>query len=65
MLKYDTSLSRFAYSGTNAVNTIYTRTVKITGSLLNESKLTVTVSWSDIGNNVRHIDVTEGLLNWQ
>jgi hypothetical protein len=62
------NFSYYGYSSGTA--SIYNRVVRITnpvtsGGSTDEAKLTVTVTWSDVGSNAHTVTVTENLFNWE
>jgi hypothetical protein len=66
-LYYDSGNSRFTYvsSGTDISASLFTRTILLTDISTTEQKLTVTVSWSDVGNVTRSVMVYENIFKWQ
>ncbi|MCC7500558.1 prepilin-type N-terminal cleavage/methylation domain-containing protein [Candidatus Nomurabacteria bacterium] len=68
-LYYNNTTKNYTYTTTGGnTPSIFTRSIAIqnpVGAAANEAILSVTVSWSDIGNNIRSITVTETLFDWQ
>lgn len=68
-LYFNNTTKNYTYTTTGNTPTIFTRSISIrndpSGSAPDEAILSVTVSWSDIGNNIRSITVTETLFAWQ
>ncbi len=74
LMNYDSTNSRFTYAGTSAgppaiAKSKYTRSILLTPITVNpprtEELLTITVSWKDLGNTPRQIQVRESLFKWQ
>ena len=66
VMYYDTTNSRFTYVTSGNTATLFTRQVLLTSVVAGrEYKLTVTVSWSDLGSVVRRVIVYENIFKWQ
>lgn len=67
-LLFSSSLNRFTYDSTlvpTPVQTIFTRTVKLSAISQTEEKVTVTVAWFDLGGTTRQVVISEDLFNWE
>lgn len=66
-LYYNSVLARYTYNTTasGATRTIFTRRILLTSLTATEYRLTVTVSWMDVGNVVRQVNVFENIYKWQ
>jgi prepilin-type N-terminal cleavage/methylation domain-containing protein len=73
VINYDGTNMRYTYATAGSggiVTTLFTRKINLTqvnpasGSPVTEYKLTVTVSWSDVGGVARQVQVVENLYAW-
>lgn len=66
-LYYDSVNMRYTYttSGSGITKTVFTRKIALTNINSHEYKLTVTVSWQDLGNTTRQVTVNENIFAWQ
>ena len=65
-LSYDSTNSRFTYAtGSGIAASLFTRQILLTDISTTEQKLTVTVTWSDVGGVTRRVQVAENIFKWQ
>ncbi len=66
-LYYDATAMRYTYttSGSGISKTAFTRKILLTNINAYEYKLTVTVSWLDLGGVTRQVVVYENIYSWQ
>ncbi|MES2006998.1 MAG: prepilin-type N-terminal cleavage/methylation domain-containing protein [Patescibacteria group bacterium] len=66
VMYYDSTNSRFTYVTSGNTATLFTRQVVLVEVVPDiEYKLTVTVSWSDLGSVTRRVVVYENIFKWQ
>lgn len=65
-LSYDSTNALFTYAtGPGITASIFTRQILLTNISTTEQKLTVTVTWSDVGGVTRRVQVYENIFQWQ
>lgn len=65
-ISYDTTSSLFTYNtGASISTSLFSRQVYLTAVNSNEEKISVTVSWRDVGNTLHSVNVYEYIFKWQ
>lgn len=65
VMYYNSTSGLYTYNTSATTKTIFTRQIVLTTISSNEYKLTVSVSWSDLGNVVRRVTIYENIYKWQ
>lgn len=64
-LYYDSANSFYTYNTSGTSKSLFTRTILFTNTSSTEQKITVTVSWQDLGGTTRQVQVFENIFAWQ